>query len=67
MVEWELKKLIRKTVKIYELKDNIRMRVLSLGWTDLVIAWSRNGIPLIVSVLTSHPKSIIVQQKKKTS
>ena len=67
MVEWELKKLIRKTVKIYELKDNIRMRVLSLGWTDLVIAWSRNGIPLIVSVLTSHLKSIIVQQKKKTS
>ena len=64
MVERELKKLTSKTAKVYALKENIRMRVLGLGWTDLAITWSNRGVQLSVSELTSYLKAIIVHQKK---
>ena len=65
IVDRELKNLTSKTAKVYALKENIRMRVLGLGWNDLAITWSKSGVQLSVSELTYHLKAIIVHQKKR--
>ena len=65
MVDRELRMLKSKTAKLNVLKENIRMRVLGLGWKDLSIPWSKQGNILTVNQLTTHLKSIILQQKKK--
>ena len=38
-VDRELRKLQSKSSKITALKDNIRIRVLGLGWIDLATPW----------------------------
>ena len=40
-VDRGLKKLKSNTAKINALKENIRMRVLGLGWIDLSTPWSK--------------------------
>ena len=64
MVDCELKKLKSKSAKLNALKENIRMCVLGLEWKDLSIPWSKQGKILTVNQLTTHLKSIILQQKK---
>ena len=65
MVNYELGKLTSKTSKIDALKENIRMRVLGLGWSDMATPWSRNGKVLTLSELSAHPKLIIIQQRRR--
>ena len=65
-VNRELKRLKSNTSKLNALKENIRIRVLGLGWTDLSTPWSKSGICLTVSELTVHLKYIISQENKRT-
>ena len=65
MVDCKLRKLKSKTAKLNALKENIRMRVLGLGWKDLSIPWSKQGNILTVNQLSTHLKIIILQQKKE--
>ena len=64
-VDRELRKLQSKSSKITALKDNIRIRVLGLGWVDLATPWSRNGKDLTVDQLGDHLKLIIKEQRKR--
>ena len=52
----ELKRLGSKSAKLRALKDNIKIRVLGLGWSDLGTPWSRNGRDLLVEELANHLK-----------
>ena len=61
----ELGKITSKKSKIDALKENIRMRVLGLGWSDMATPWSRNGKMLTVAELSAHLKLIIVQQRRR--
>ena len=48
-----------KCAKFIGLKENIQMRVIGLGWTDLATAWSKNGKEFTPKELTDHLKNII--------
>ena len=61
----ELKRLNSKSAKLDGLKENIRMRVLGLGWTDLHTAWSKNGKEYMVNELSNHLKKIISHQRTR--
>ena len=61
----ELKKLKSKSAKLNGLKENIRMRVLGLGWKDLATAWSKNGKEFTVNELSNHLKKIISHQRTR--
>ena len=61
----ELKKLKSKSAKLNGLKENIRMRVVGLGWKDLATAWSKNGKELTVNELSNHLKKIISHQRTR--
>ena len=62
-VDRGLKKLKSNTAKINALKENIRMRVLGLGWRDLSTPWSKNGEYLTTKQLADHLKMIIKHQR----
>ena len=64
-VDRQIKKLKSKSAKLNGLKENIRMRVLGLGWKDLAIAWSKNGKECTVNQLLNHLKKIISQQRTR--
>ena len=59
-VKRELKKLKSKTAKLNALKENIRMRVIGLGWKDFATPWSKNGEKFTALYLTSHLEKIII-------
>ena len=42
-VDRDLKNLNNKSSKLLDLKDNIRVRVIGLGWKDLSTHWYNNG------------------------
>ena len=65
-VDCELRKLKSKSAKITALKENIRIRVLGLGWEDLATPWSINGKDLTSDELAKHLKSIIKEQRKRS-
>jgi hypothetical protein len=48
------------------LKENIRMRVIGLGWKQFAITWSYKGAKRSVSELAAHLKMIIREEKKLT-
>ena len=64
-VDRGLKNLKSNTAKINALKENIRMRVLGLGWTDLSTPWSKNGEYLTTKQLADHLKMIIKHQRTR--
>ena len=64
-VDRELKRLNSKSAKLDGLKENIRMRVLGLGWKDLHTAWSKNGKEYTVNELSNHLKKIISHQRTR--
>ena len=64
-IDTELRKLTSNTAKIDALKENIRIRVIGLGWSDLATPWSRNGKLLTVDQLKVHLKMIIKEQRKR--
>ena len=67
MVICELGKLTSKKSKIDALKENIRIRVLGLVWSNMATPWSRNGKILRVAELSAHLKLIIVQQRSRST
>ena len=64
-IDTELRKLTSNTAKIDALKENIRIRVIGLGWSDLATPWSRNGKSSTVDQLKVHLKMIIKEQRKR--
>jgi len=60
-----LGKLTSKAAKLNEIKEQIRIRVLGLGWEDLHHAWSQNGKPYSVEILAHHLKNKIIPEEGK--
>ncbi len=54
-----LRKLTSKSAKLEAVKENIRMRVVGLGWDDCRTAWSKNGKEYTPDELAQHLKNII--------
>ena len=65
MVDRELKKIRSKSAKLNALKENIRIRVLGLGWKDLATPWSRDSRELTPDKLIDHLKNIISYQRTR--
>ena len=64
-VDRELRKLKSKSAQLHALKENIRMRVIGLGWDDLATTWSQGGKEYSPSYLASHLKMIIAEERKR--
>lgn len=58
-VDSELIKLGSKTAQLRHLKEQIKMRVLGLGWDQFQTTWSKNGIEKTPKELATHLKNII--------
>ena len=63
-VDSELKKIKSPSGKKEALKDQIKMRVLGLGWEDCHHAWSKGGNDFSPAVLAKHLKEGIIQKHK---
>ena len=61
----EFQKLTSKAAKVEGLKEQIRIRVDGLGWSDLSAAWSRDGVPFTPAELMVHLKMLITEQEKR--
>lgn len=61
-----LGRLSSESTKLEALKENIRMRVIGLGWTQFAITWSSKGKKRSVVEFTDHMKMIIKEEKKLT-
>jgi hypothetical protein len=61
-----LGRLKSESAKLEALKENIRMRVIGLGWKQFAITWSYKGAKRSVSKLAAHLKMIIREEKKLT-
>eukprot|EP00984_Skeletonema_dohrnii_P010645 scaffold4161_cov113-Skeletonema_dohrnii-CCMP3373.AAC.1 len=61
----EKKKVKSKTAKLNEIKEQIRMRVLGLGWGDLHHAWSKDGTHYSVDHLASYLKNTIILEESR--
>ena len=64
-VERELKKLESKSGKLQALKENICIRVIGLGWSDLSTTCSKDGEVFSPKRLSQHLKTIISEPKKR--
>ena len=64
-VDRELARLKSKTAQLDALKQNIRMRVVGLGWKDLATAWSKDGKEFTPAQLAAHLKTIIVAGRSR--
>ena len=53
-----MKKLNIKSSKLLALKENIRMRVIGLGWEELSTHWPNNGKAFTLEDIASHLKMI---------
>ena len=65
IVNSELKKIKSRSAKLSALKEQIRIRVLGLGWDDLATPWSKDGKILTPDELSLHLKMIIKEQKRR--
>lgn len=63
-VDVELKKIKTVSGKKEALKDQIRIRVLGLGWEDCHHAWSHGGTEYTPEELANHLKDGIIQKHK---
>jgi hypothetical protein len=61
----EYAKLNSTSAKLEALKEQIRIRVLGLGWKDLACAWSAEGKPFPPAQLLAHLNTIILAQAKR--
>jgi hypothetical protein len=61
-----LDRLKSETAKMEALKENIRMRVIGLGWKQFGITWSYKGEKQLVNELAAHLKMILREEKKLT-
>jgi hypothetical protein len=55
-----------ESAKLKALKENIRMRVIGLGWKQFTITWSHRGAKQLVEELAAHLRMIIREEKKLT-
>ena len=58
----ELKNMNRNSYKLLALKDNIRTRVIGLGWEDLIMHWSNNFKSFTPEDIALHLKVILSNQ-----
>ena len=63
-VDAEPRKIKSVSGKKEALKDQIRMRVLGLGWEDCHHAWSHGGTDYTPKELADHPKDGIIKKHK---
>ena len=60
-------KLRSETAQREAMKEQIRIRVIGLGWKDLHHAWSKNGIAYLAVVLRDYLiKTILAEEKKRS-
>ena len=64
-VDKELPKIKSKSGQLKEIKEQIRIRVIGLGWSDLHTPWSEKGKPFLPEMLSTKLKEIIRQQKHR--
>ena len=62
-----LEYLASNTAKLEEIKEQIRIRVLGLGWQDLHHPWSKNGVQYSAEQLASHLKDKIIPEESRRS
>ena len=67
----DVKKIFRqltsKSAKLEAIKDQIKMRVIGLGWKDLHHAWSKDGVEYSAEYLKKYLiKTIIPKQSKRS-
>ena len=60
-----LGKLTSKTAKLHEMKEQIRIRVLGLGWDDLHHPWSKDRKEFSFEELAAHLKNKIIPEESK--
>ena len=65
--EAEFAKLPSKSAKLEAVKEQIRIRVLGLGWADLSTPWTVDGAVLTPAMLMVHLKKIITEQARRTA
>ncbi len=61
-----LGRLISESAKLEALKENIRIRVVGLGWKQFAITWSYKGAKGSVEELATHLRMIVREEKKLT-
>ena len=66
IVKKMLGRLKSDSAKLEALKENIRMRVIGLGWKQFAITWSSKGAKRSVDELATHLKMIIREEKRLT-
>jgi len=59
-----LARLRSELAKVEALKENMRIRVLGLGWMQFAITWSHKGVKRLVDELAMHLKIIIREERK---
>ncbi len=59
-----LGRLKSESAKLEAMKENIRMRVIGLGWKQFAITWSHRGAKQSVNDVVAHLKMIIREEKK---
>lgn len=64
-VDEMLGQLKSKTAKLDEIKEQIRIRVLGLGWEDLHHPWSKDGKEYSVDILADWLKNKIIPEEDK--
>jgi len=66
MVDEGVKKIKSKAAQLNAAKENVRMRVLGLGFSDLAHPWSKDGVVHSVDELCNHLKHIIGEEGRRT-
>jgi hypothetical protein len=61
-----MSKLTSKSAKLEALKEQIRIRVDGLGWSELSCAWSKDGAAFPPGELMKHLKMLIAEQATRT-
>ena len=64
-IDTEVKKLKSDTARREELKEQIRIRWLGLGWDDCQHAWSAKEVDYSAKVLADHLKNHILKKNSK--
>ena len=54
IVDHEPQKLKSKSAKLYALKEDIRIRILGLGWSNFSMTWSKYGKEKSILCLANH-------------
>ena len=66
MVDEGVKKIKSKAAQLNAAKENVRMRVLGLGFSDLAHPWSKDGVVHSVDELCNHLKHTIGEEGRRT-